>query len=203
MKQKLKILHLTASFAIGGAQRLILGLAKQTNCMDFEIYVFFFGKFKKNLLQPDFEALDDISLSIYHATHFYKPNVLQDLVSYIRLHQIDIVQTHMIDADIIGRMAARFAGVPVISTWQNEPRGYDSCRFYRRWLERWTAYYLMTHSVAVSRHIRKMFIEDWHIPEDRISTIYNAIVLDDFMAIPPKVEFEHPMKSSRSPMLAV
>jgi len=188
MKQKLKILHLTGSLSIGGAERLILGLAQCTNPNDIELHIFSFGKLKKDSFLPDFKAINDLFLVVRPTRTLYDPRNISFIMRYIRQNQIDILQTHMIDADIIGRIAGRITGIPVISTLQNEPQYYDRQRFDRRWLARMTARYLTTHSVAVSKHIRKLFIQSWKIPEKKISAIYNAVVLDNLLRIEEKTK---------------
>ena len=58
MKRKIKILHLTGSFSVGGAERLILGLAQRTDKTTFDVHVYSFGKLKKESFLPDFQALE-------------------------------------------------------------------------------------------------------------------------------------------------
>jgi len=183
MKEKQKILHLTGSLSIGGAQRLILGLAQYTGRTDIEMHIFSFGKISKDSFLPDLQALDDLFLVLRPTSTLYDPRNVLFIVRYIRQNQIDILQTHMMDADIIGGIAGRLAGIPVISTLHNEPQNYDRHRFDRRWLAHVTARYLTTHFVAVSKHIRKLFVEEWKIPEQKISAINNGVVLDNLLLI--------------------
>ena len=39
----------------------------------------------------------------------------------IRPHRIDIIHTHLLAADIMGRMAGLLTGRPVVSTIHNDP----------------------------------------------------------------------------------
>lgn len=187
MRRQLKILHLTGSLTIGGAERLILGLAEWTSRADFEVHVCAFGVFREESFLPDFKALD-IPLYLIPINRFYDPRIFLAIVRYVRHHQIDVLHTHLTDADIMGRLVGRLVGIPVISTLQNHPQNYDSQRIDRRWLARVTACHFTTHLVAVSHHIRKLFITNWQIPEGRISTIYNAVALDNLLPIPEKTE---------------
>jgi glycosyltransferase involved in cell wall biosynthesis len=90
----------------------------------------------------------------------------------------------LINADIIGRTLGQWLGRPVVSTLQNEPQNYDRARFDQRWLERLTARYLPVSLVAVSKHVRTMFVEQWHIPKEKIGVIYNAVAMKPYLAIP-------------------
>ena len=53
--------------------------------------------------------------------------------------------------------------------------------------------YGTTHLVAVSEQIRSLFIEEWHTPPKRISTVRNGIVLDRFLSIAPGTPANSPL----------
>jgi glycosyltransferase involved in cell wall biosynthesis len=112
------------------------------------------------------------------------PNVLVRVARYVREHQIDIIHTHLVAADIVGRMVGRITGCPVISTLHNIPHQYNLERGARRMLGRATARYLTTRLVAVAKCVEQGFIKEWGIPQERISTIYNAVPMERLLPIP-------------------
>jgi len=183
MTNKLNILHLIGSVSIGGAQHLVLDLAGKTNPKDFNVHLCTFGPVKEKSFLSDFFSLGLPFLQI-KSKHFYDPRVLWMIIKFIRQNKIDIIHTHLTDADIVGRFAGLITRIPVITTIHNEPKRFISLRIDRRVLNYLTALYLTTHLVAVSEFLRQKFIEEWKIPAAKISTVYNAIDVSMFLEIP-------------------
>ena len=180
---KLNVLHLTASLRSGGGELFILALAKQTDRTKIVPHVYMFGTFADESLLANFEDLD-LPLRVFTSSRFYNPRIWQDLVRYIKQHDIDIIHTHLCDGDIVGRITGKWLGIPVISTLQNTPSNFDQCRFDRRLLVKGTARWLSPQFVAVSERIREEFIADWQVPARDIRAIYNAVDLTPYLDIP-------------------
>ena len=184
MTRRLKILHLTASLSVGGGERMILELAKHTNKTQFETYVCAVGQFHDQTLITEFQELGSI-FHIIPNRDFYNLARLQAIAAYIREKEIDLIQTHLIDADIMGAIIGKWLRIPVITTLQNDHQNYQRQRRDRHILARIMGRYAATHLVAVSEQIRRSFIKEWRIPADRISTIHNSIHLNRFLPIAP------------------
>ncbi|MBV7337969.1 glycosyltransferase [Chloroflexi bacterium TSY] len=182
MYSKARILHLTASLRVGGAERLLLHLAEQTNRQEFDVHICSIGEFGEHSLMGEFKKLN-LPLHVIPAKHFYTTRPLWAIIDYIRSNQIDCLQTHLIDADILGTIAGWFTSTPVISTLQNVPQNYARQRFDRSTLMRLATHYGAAHLVAVSRHVQRLFIDEWRIPEQRIQVIHNAVQLAPFLNI--------------------
>ncbi len=180
----LKIMHLIASLSLGGGERLVLELAQHTNRDLFTSYVCAIGQFSKQTLLPKFQELGN-AFYIVPSHKFYNLEMFRAIMAHIREQQIDVLHTHLIDADIVGGFLGRFLKIPVITTLHNAPQNYNHQRKDRRILAQLAARYATTHLVAVSEHIRHLFIQEWHTPPDRISSIRNGIVLDRFLSIAP------------------
>ena len=191
MTSQLKVLCLTASTHIGGAERLILDLANQINSTRFETHICVLESFSHNAsFRQNASFLPDIQrtgLPVYvigTKRSFSLTNFIA-IFRYIRQHQINIIHTHLTDANMIGHIVGRLSGCRVISTLHNEPPKDNQKRSYKLgWLERITARYLANHLVAVSNRVRTMHIKEWHIPEEKISTIYNGIDMQEYLKIP-------------------
>lgn len=196
MKHRIKVLQLTASLAVGGAEVIILNLARRLDRARFETHVCHLGQVRSNSLQPEFERL---GVPVYStgSRKLYSVTNIRAVQSYVQEHQIDLIHTHLLNADIVGRLVGRWTGRPVISTLHNIPFNYNRSRWDRRWLERLTARYLANRLIAVSRHIGDRFIQEWSIPAERISPIYNAVDLEPFLAIAPGVD----PATSRGPVI--
>ncbi|HEX6287609.1 MAG TPA: glycosyltransferase family 4 protein [Herpetosiphonaceae bacterium] len=183
MTQRIKVLHLCASLSVGGAERFLLDLAQRFDRERFEIHICCLNVLRNNALQDDFERLG-LPLYIIGTKRLYDLRSILAVARYVHRHQIDIIHTQLTNADIVGRIVGRALGRPIISTLQNEPHDYHRFRWIHRWLNRVTARYFATRLIAVSNRLREQFIRAWHIPEDRIHTIYNAVPMEAYLAIP-------------------
>ena len=184
MNRPLNILHLTASLFVGGGERLVLDLAQHTHREICKPYVCAFGQFGARSLLEEFQKLGP-RFHLIPSTSLYSPLMVRAVGQHIRDKQIDVVHTHLVDADIVGSIAGRLADVPVLTTLHNAPENYAWQRIDRRVLARVAAQYITTHLVAVSQEIRQQFIEQWHVSPGRITAIRNSIVLDRFLEIAP------------------
>lgn len=186
LKRRLRLLQLVSSLTVGGAEQIVLSLAERVDPRRFETHVCSLSVIGQNSLQPEFERLQ-IPLLALNARRLYNPGILRAVQAYVRRQQIDVIHTHLTDADIIGRIVGHRLRIPVLSTMHNMPHNYARQRRDRYWLERLTARYLATHLVAVSPGIQRLYLDQWRIPPDRISAIYNSVRMEPFLAIPPGV----------------
>ncbi len=182
----LRILQLVSSMTIGGAEQIVLSLAERTDPRRFEMHIGSLSVIGQNSLQPEFERLCLPLLSL-NARRFYDPAVVQAVYHYARQQRIDVIHTHLTDADVVGRFVGRALRIPVLSTMHNMPHNYARQRRDRYWLERFTARHLTTHLVGVSPKIRELYISQWRIPYGRISAIYNSVRMEPFLAVPAGV----------------
>ena len=183
MKQRLKVLHICDSLSVGGAERLILGMVEQMDRSRFEFHVCSLKVIRNDYLRPDFERMG-VPLYSVNAKRFYSLRTFQNIVRYVREHDIDIVHTQLTSADVVGRIVGAMTGRPVVSTLQNDPQDYNRERLDRRWLERLTMHLCKPHLVAVSDRIREMFIKEWRVPVDALAVIYNAVSMEQYLHIP-------------------
>ena len=126
---------------------------------------------QNNALHVEMQRLSAPML-VLNARKRYEPRLPLQLARYMRQQRIDIVHTHLGDADILGRVVGRLTGRPVISTLHNIPHQYDRLRWDRRWLQRLTARWLTTRLTTVSHRLREMYIRQWKIRPEQISAIY-------------------------------
>ncbi|MFQ5577265.1 MAG: glycosyltransferase [Anaerolineae bacterium] len=182
MNQRLKVMLVTASMWFGGAERLILDMAQRMDAAQVELHICAIGRFDENTLLSEFKKLH-IPLRVIPNASLYNPRAVAAVWRYIRRHNIDVVHTHLMDGDIVGRIAGRLAGRPTVSTLHNICAQYNRHRWDRKQLGRLTARYLATRLVAVADFVGQSFVEGWNIPPERISTIYNATQIERFLAV--------------------
>ena len=196
MSQPLRILQLVSTLTIGEAEQIVLNLTERVNPRLFATSVCSLSRKGQHSLQPEFERLG-VSLLALDSQRFYSLKTVQTVERYAREQKIDLIHTHLTDADIVGRLVGRRLKLPVLFTLHNVPHNYVRQRWDRYWLERLTARYWATHLVAVSPMIRELFISEWHIPPSRISAINNSVQMEPFLAVvegvPEKREFPGPI----------
>ena len=111
----LRILHIVTKLELGGAQRNVLDILSGLDQKRFEIHLIS----SKGLLNDEARAIPHLHLTLLPFLR-RPPNPIFDLwaflvlVSYMKRNKIQIVHTHSSKAGILGRWAARLAGVPVI-----------------------------------------------------------------------------------------
>ena len=127
-----RILHVISGLPVGGAQTMLFNLMKGFNKRDFEMSVVSLtdiGIVGRRLQEEGFTV---------HALNMNKgvpnPLALLRLVSLIRRHSPDIVQTWMYHADLLGGLGAKLARRPCV--WNIRQSNFDPK--YTRRMTLWT-----------------------------------------------------------------
>jgi glycosyltransferase involved in cell wall biosynthesis len=195
MSKPLRVLQLCSSLIAGGAERLVHGLVQHFDPKSVESYVSSVAVVRGNAFLAEFQRLN-MPVYVVDAKNLYTYRYYKALAEYVVKEKIDIIHTHLVSADIMGRLVGRALKIPVVSTLHNIPEDYEREKFYRSWLEQLTARYAATHLVAVSESIRKMYIQQWNIPSHKITTIVNGVPMEKFLSVPlgvPPREKDHPL----------
>ncbi len=110
------------------------------------------------------------------------------LRALLRADRPDLVHSHLWAANVIGRLAGRITGVPVVSSVHNpdhEPQAWSDGadvslmkRHAVKALDRWTANLGNTRMIAVSDYVRKSAARDLHFPLQSIDLVYNPFDVD-------------------------
>ncbi len=183
IKKKLTILFLVNGFGIGGAEKALLELVKRINRRQFKVVVASVGQ--GGVLEQEFRNNSDACF-IFPKKFSFDGSLIFQVANILRNFRVDILQTTLFYADVIGASAAKLAGTPVHISWQTAlaiPTGNvadDRCRHilaYRM------AASQMAHIVAVSHEVRQYFIKNRHIPPKKISTIHYGVDLERFQKV--------------------
>jgi glycosyltransferase involved in cell wall biosynthesis len=112
------------------------------------------------------------------------PLLLFRLFFLMRKKRIQIVHTHLVHASIVGRIAAKLAGVKtVIATRHYAYAQKEKSLIY--WLERKTARF-NRFTIAISQAVKDYLVRNENYDDRRVTVIYNAVDLNilDSNAIP-------------------
>jgi glycosyltransferase involved in cell wall biosynthesis len=116
------------------------------------------------------------------------PRGVSRLRTWLRAYRPDIIHSHLWAANVIGRVAGRITGIPVVSSVHNpdhEPQAWTDganvslfTRHAVKALDRWTAKFGNDRLIAVSDYVRKSASRDLHFSLDSIELVYNPFDLD-------------------------
>jgi glycosyltransferase involved in cell wall biosynthesis len=165
-----RVVFLLQDLFFGGTQRHTLELARGLNPARFqaEIWVLRSG--------DDFAPLArswNLSIKWLGRTPFVGPHSLVRLAWNLKKRPVDLLVLLTGVPNIWGRLLGRLTGVPlIIGNWRG-----TGCpdRNFEQWL--WP---LADHFSCNARALKKMMMDRFSIPDDRITVIHNGVDLDGF-----------------------
>ena len=178
MRNKIKILQVVDGFRMGGAENKLWELVERLNPDKFQSMVANVGP--SGPLENCFLELD---LPVFQCQrrHRFDINPLLKLRNIIMEYQVDIVQTTLFWADIIGTVVAKLAKVPVVLSWETVT--HDGNPYHYKWQRRagyWFAMHFVDRVVAVSNEIKESLIRCRGLSEDMIQVIHYGVDLEKF-----------------------
>ncbi|HEX7334841.1 MAG TPA: glycosyltransferase family 4 protein [Pyrinomonadaceae bacterium] len=183
----INVVHLIETLGPGGAERLLYTNLKHFDPERVRSTVVTVYEHGTQWVEP-IKALGVPVINLHCQGARDIPKGIGRLRTWLRANRPDLVHSHLWAANVIGRIAGRLAGVPVISSIHNpdhEPQawsdGADVSLMKRRTvkaMDRWSARLGSTRMVAVSDYVRKSAVRDLHFPLDSIDLVYNPFDVD-------------------------
>lgn len=143
--EKIKIAHIITRLELGGAQQNTLYCCEHHDRKKYEVLLIsgvggFLDEKAKKIPGCKTYFLPELK---HHVHPFWDFKVLGRLTQILRDEEVDLVHTHSSKAGILGRLAAKRAGVPcIIHTvhgWGFHPGQFFLARWLYQALERWAA----------------------------------------------------------------
>jgi len=192
---KKKLLHFQLLPLLSGPQNVMLHILEALNPEEYEIFV---------MSKPGGPLVDAVKSRgfkyiplplLKHSISLLDFIVFFQLITLFRKHKFDIVHTHSSKPGLLGRIAARFAGIPmIIHTGHGAPfHDYQSAlvhRFYLE-LERISACF-GDKLVFVNHSIRQYYLSHHLIKPEKALTIYNAVSPDLLNQLETSALARHP-----------
>jgi glycosyltransferase involved in cell wall biosynthesis len=172
-----KILHMIGGGEIGGAEELVFTLLKQTDPSRYEVHLVCLcpGPFADLVAREGFPTL---TIPMRNRMDLSKIKAVRN---YINEHQIDLVHTHGVRANLIGRPAARRENIPIVTTFHSMLRyDYDApwkvamAQFLTRAGNHYT-----NRFIAISHAIKEDLLA-MHIPANKIQVIHSGLDVSKF-----------------------
>src|SRR4028119_274682 len=111
MSDKLTILQYITPSRLGGAEEYFLRLIKSLRAAGHKVIVV---TKRDTPLRYEIEKCD-VELHAWHTHGKIDPVTLSRLCRLIRRKKVDVINTHLTTASLLGAMAGRITGVPVIA----------------------------------------------------------------------------------------
>ena len=172
--KKINILQIVNGFNIGGAELKLLELIRLLDKDKYNIAVCSVGG--GGPLQMEFEKLG-LNVFVFKKHFRFDLSLLVKAITVMKKQRIDIVQTTLFYADVIGAYAAYLANVPIVISWEVGEHIHRPMRLM--------AYRLASRKignvVAVSRAIQKQIIEEKWIHPENVVMIHYGIDVDKYV----------------------
>jgi glycosyltransferase involved in cell wall biosynthesis len=171
--KKINILQLVNGFAIGGGEIKLLELIEKLDKEKYKIVVCSVGQ--GGPLQSEFERVCP-RVVVFEKRHRFDIGLIFKLVKLMRQERIDIVQTTLLYADILGAVAAKIAGVPFVVSWDVVTQPFKTLHKMAYSVAKRN----MNLVVTVSDAINRKTVAERNMPVDRVKTIHYGVDLDKF-----------------------
>jgi glycosyltransferase involved in cell wall biosynthesis len=173
MSEPLRVLHCITELRPGGAERVVHDLVRAADPRRLRVSVAALdgrGSYAGRIRELGAEVHD------LGARSRWRLDAVWRLRALLRKERIDLLHTHLIHAGVVGRLAARPLGIPVVSTSHIVERRPVRWHFL---LDRWTARWCR-RIVCVSGAVREFQQERTRLPDALYSVVPNGIDLSRF-----------------------
>jgi glycosyltransferase involved in cell wall biosynthesis len=179
MPRRIRLLQIIDHLGHGGAEALQLTLAKSIDRARFDLHVIALRQFQPPLLTPSLRALG-VPVTELNQRNAYDLPALLSIIKYIRRHKIDIIHTHLLASDFLGRIAGSLTGRPVVSTIHNSRADLDNEPMRRQWMEQWTGRFMARRLIVVSEMLREETTQWFGVPSRKVVAIPNGVDTEAF-----------------------
>lgn len=182
MNRKVKVLH----FISNAARSFYLNAIAE--CADRQRFDLTFGTLSSaGLLQKDIIQRGHAALALNCEKRSQYPLSVIRLAGWLKRQRIDILQTHLFDASLIGLIAGRLSGTPLLILTGHHSHEFSHALRPRNgkpayWLDCLMSRYLSYGILSPSRDMKDIFMRDEGVPEGKIKVIPYGFNLGDWQA---------------------
>jgi glycosyltransferase involved in cell wall biosynthesis len=175
----MKILLLSTSMGMGGADKLLLAAAQELRSRGHEVRIVSLTPLGPMGLEARSLGIPTESLEMRRGLP--DPRGLMRLARLVRAWKPDVLHSHMVHANLMARALRLFVPIPaVVSTIHNV---YEGGRL-RMAAYRWTNG-LVDHMTIVSDAAADRFVTERIVPRELLTVIPNGVDTDLFRNVPP------------------
>lgn len=171
--KKINVLHIIPELGIGGAETVVLGLHRCTDPNRFSTRIVHWGE-QQTL--PNQGETSDPAIIREKLDKVLSVGTIRRLVRLVKENRIDLIQTHLIDADLLGFLVSVLTRKPVIITIHSYPFPTET----RHGLRYRIISLFNSRFICVSDTVKDHFSRVTGIDPGRINVVYNGIHLAKF-----------------------
>jgi glycosyltransferase involved in cell wall biosynthesis len=189
----MRIAIIVDSFRVGGAQKLIVGLASAISRQNIESTVI---SLRDDVAAANVDLLRSAGaqLIIFPSRSLLNPRRLIRLIRFLRAEKFDLIHTHLSYANILGSLAGYYTGIPVVATLHNT--GYDPRRksgLVIR-LEEMFLHYFVRRIIAVGYTVTKAYSA--HLGSRTLDVIPNGVPVPDALPMEARQQLRRQIAGS-------
>ena len=180
----INVMYIIWSLAMGGAERVVINLAKGLDRDEFAPIVCCLNNKGVFAQELEDQGIKVIALNKRGKFDFM---ILGKLVRLMKMHKIQVVHTHLWGANFWGRAAALVARVPFIIATEHNLDPWK--RKYHLIIDK----YLSCHThkiIAVSNTVKDFYVGKAKINQNKITVVHNGIELEKFSFIKKRINDE-------------
>ena len=193
LNRKIRVAHIITRMITGGAEENTLFTVEGLDKNKYDIDIIVGEEFKKDILtKVKYNNFNIIQIKGLKGklNFLYDPVVLIKLINIFKKNNYDIVHTHITKTGILGRLAARIVGVPIIICGLHGSafQAFDSkllnwaLIFFEKLTGRFTDAY-----ISVSELLSERYKEEGIGVQAKYFTVHSGMELDKFFNIREKV----------------
>jgi glycosyltransferase involved in cell wall biosynthesis len=171
--KKINILHIIPGLGIGGAEKVVLALHRCTDRNRFNTRIIHWGEQQALLSRGE---TSDSAIIKEELKKVMSVGTICKLLRSVRENQSDIIQTHLIDADLLGFFVSLLMRKPVIVTIHSYPFPTET----RHGLRYRIISLFNSRFICVSNTVKDHFSRATGIASGRIDVVHNGIPLAEF-----------------------
>jgi glycosyltransferase involved in cell wall biosynthesis len=180
----IRVLHLIESLGVGGAERLLYSILKHLDRTRFE-----------SIVCPLYTTEDHWGSAIRGLGYLVKSPELKGrwnwrrgvigLRELVRADNIDLIHSHLYDANFYGRLLGRNLHIPIVTSLHNpdynpeilkdDPRLNRVKLCLSCMLDKWTSHLWGGRWIAVSEYVKADAIQRISLPPEKIDVVYNGV----------------------------
>lgn len=168
------VAHVIHSLEEGGAEALLLQLAGAAAGAGLRMSVLSLMPIRSRRYADGLAAVG-IEVGDLGLASRWDPRALSRSITRLRRWQVDLVHTHLKHADLVGAVAARRLGIPMVSTLHVIEDRTTRLGRGKRGLAAAARRSTAARTIAVSDAQRRWYLETLHVPADRVVTLRNGV----------------------------
>ena len=152
----MRVLQLIDTLGVGGAEKLLVTFSRAAARLDVQTSVAYLSEPDTPLLLQELEQAG-VRVVGFTAPKLFNLRRLNDLTEFMHREQFDVVHTHLTYANILGNLAGRWSGTPVVSSLHNTAVDPVHAHPLRDRLELLALRYWAARVVAVAGRIAEIY----------------------------------------------